>query len=41
MLSIGMVRKFLVLLTQSDGDDKKLLGHENPEAMAKIYQKSP
>ncbi|WP_434779053.1 tyrosine-type recombinase/integrase [Neisseria sp. Ec49-e6-T10] len=26
---------------RSDGDDKKLLGHANPEAMAKIYQRKP
>lgn len=26
---------------RSDGDDKKLLGHTNPEAMAKVYQRKP
>lgn len=26
---------------RSDGDDKRLLGHANPEAMARIYQRKP
>ncbi len=26
---------------RSDGDDKKLLGHANPDKMAKIYQRKP
>lgn len=26
---------------RSDGEDKRLLGHANPEAMAKIYQRKP
>lgn len=26
---------------RSDGDDKRLLGHANPEAMARVYQRKP
>lgn len=26
---------------RSDGDDKRLLGHSNPDAMARVYQRKP